>query len=78
MVKELKRCIIQSDEQVYKTIDSGEHVDAMNCLRNDSLRQVDTISDSKKLVVDGSDPKSHPSVATHTTNVINRRWCYNY
>ena len=32
--------------------------------------QVDAIIDSDKLVVDGSDPKSDPRVATHTTNRI--------
>ena len=31
---------------------------------------VDIISDSEKLVVNGSDPKSNPSIATHTTNII--------
>ena len=49
-------------------IDSKEHVDARNWLRNDSAEQVDVINDSEKLVLDGSDPKSDPSVATHTTN----------
>ena len=70
MVKDFKGCTIQSDEQVDKIIDSEEHVDAKNCLRNDSAEQVDAISDSEKLVVDGSDPKSDPNVSTHTTNVI--------
>ena len=42
----------------------------MNWFRNDSTKQVDAISDSKRLVVDGSDPKINPSVATHTTNGI--------
>ena len=41
-----------------------------NWLKNDSAEQVDAISDSEKLVVDGSDLKSDPSVATHTTNGI--------
>ena len=68
MVKEFKGCTIQSDKQVDTTIDSEEYVDARNWLRNDSAEQVDVISDSEKLVVDGSDPKSDPSVATHTTN----------
>ena len=68
MVKEFKGCTIQSDKQVDTTIDSKEHVDARNWLRNDSAEQVDVISDSKKLVVDGIDPKSNPGVATHTTN----------
>ena len=70
MVKEFKVCTIQSDEQVDTTIDSEEHVDVRNWLRNDSSEQVDAISDSEKLVVDGSDPYSDPSVATHTTNGI--------
>ena len=51
-------------------IDSKEHVDARNWLRNDSAKKVDAISDSKKLVVDGSDPKRDPRVPTHTTNGI--------
>ena len=70
MVKEFKGCTIQSDKQVNTTIDSEEHVDARNWLRNDSAEKVDAISDSEKLVVDGSDPKSDPSIATHTTNGI--------
>ena len=70
MVKEFKGCTTQSDEQVDTTIDSEEHVYARNWLRNNSAGQVDAISDSKKLVVYGSDPKSDPSVATHTTNRI--------
>ena len=70
MVEDFKGCTIQSDEQVDKIIDSEEHVDTRNWLRNDSTEHVDAISDSEKLVVDGSDPKSDPSVATHTTNVI--------
>ena len=80
MVKEFNECTIQSDKQVDTIIDSKEHVDARNWLRNDSAEQVDAISDSEKLVVDGSDPKSDPSVATHTTNGIsatdttNRIW----
>ena len=68
MVKEFKRCTIQSDEQVDTTIDSEEHVDAGDWLRNYSAEQVDAIIDSEKLVVDGSDPKRDPSVATHATN----------
>ena len=70
MVKEFKGCTIQSDEQVDKIIASEEHVDVGNWLRNDSAKQVHTIIDSETLVVDGSDPKSDPSVATHTTNRI--------
>ena len=60
MVEIFKGCTIQLDK----------HVDARSCLRNDSSEQVDAISDSKKLVVDGSDPKSDLRVATHTTNGI--------
>ena len=70
MVKEFKGCTIQSDEQVNTTIDSKEHVDARNWLRNDSAKQVDVITDSETSVVDGSNSKSNPSVATHTTNGI--------
>ena len=70
MVKEFKVCTTQSDEQVDTTIDSEGHVDTRNWLRNDSDEQVDAIRDSEKLVVDGSNPKRDPSVATHTTNGI--------
>ena len=68
MVKEFKGCTSQSDKQVDTTIDSEEHVDARNRLRNNSAEHVDAISYSEKLVVDGSDPKSDSRVATHTTN----------
>ena len=34
------------------------------------------LNDSKNLVVDGSDPKSDPSVATHATNRISTRKLY--
>ena len=68
MVEYFKVCTIQSNKQVDKIIDYEEHVDARNWLRNDYAKQVDTISDSEKIVVDGSDPKSDPSVATHTIN----------
>ena len=57
-------------ELVNTTIDSEEHVDAMTWLRNDSKKQVDEISDYRKLVVDGSDSKRDPSVANHVTNRI--------
>ena len=70
MVENFKGCTIQSDEQVDKIIDSEEYVDARIWLRNDSAKQVDVISDSEKLVADGSNPKSDPRVATHTTNTI--------
>ena len=70
IVQEFKGCNIQSDEQVDTTIDSEEHVDARNWLRNNSAKQVDAISDSEKLVVDGSDPKIYSGVSTHTTNNI--------
>ena len=63
-----KGCTIQSDKQVDKIIDSEEHVDARSWLGNDSAKQVDAISDYKKLVMDGSNPKSNPRVSTHTTN----------
>ena len=70
MVEIFKGCTIQSDEQVDKIIDSEEHVDARNWLRNDSSKQVDAISDSEILFLDGSDPKINPRVATHTTNGV--------
>ena len=70
MVKQFKGCTIESDKQVDTSIDSKEHVDARNWLRNDSTEQVDAIIDSEILIVDGSDPKSDRRVATHTTNVI--------
>ena len=70
MVKEFKGCTIQSDEQVDTIINPEEHVDARNWFRHDSAEQVDAISDSEKLVVDGSNPKSDPRVATNTTNGV--------
>ena len=70
MVEIFKGCTIQSDKQVDTIIYSKEHVDARNWLRNDSAEQVDVINDSEKIVVDGSDPKSNPSINTHTTNII--------
>ena len=33
-----------------------------------NAKQVDAISNYKKLVVDGSDPKSDPTVPAHTTS----------
>ena len=77
MVKEFKGCNIQSDKQVDTTIDSEEHVGARNWLRNDSTEQVDELSNSEKLVVDGSDPKSNPNVANHTTNGISDTYTTN-
>ena len=70
MVENFKGFTIQSDEQVDKIIDSEKHVDAGSWLRNDSAEKVDAISNSDKLVVDESDPKSDPRVATHTINGI--------
>ena len=70
MVKYFKGYTIQPDEQVGKIIDSEEHVDVRNWLRNNSTEHVDAISETEKLVVDGSDPKSDPSVAAYTTNGI--------
>ena len=70
MVASFKGCTIQSDKQVDTIIYSKEHVDARNWLRNYSSEQVDVIIYSEKLVVDGSNPKRDPSVATHTTNGI--------
>ena len=70
MVIEFNGCNIQSDKQVDEKIVSMEHVDARNWLRNDSAEQVDVKNVSEKLVVDGSNPKSNPSLATHTTTGI--------
>ena len=70
MIKIFKGCSIQSDEQVDNISNSKEQVDARNWLRNDSFEEVDVLNDSKKIVVDGSDPKSDPNVATHTINGI--------
>ena len=69
-VENFKGFTIKSDEQVDKIIDSEEHVDGRNWLRFYFAEQVDAISDSEILVVDGSDPKSEPRVATHTNNII--------
>ena len=68
MINEVNESTIQSDEQVNTIIDSKEHVDARNWLRNDSAEQVDAINDSEKFVVDGSDSKSDLSIATQTTD----------
>ena len=70
MVEIFKGYSIQSDKQVNEIIDSEKHVDVKNWLRNDSAEQVGVKNDSEKLVVDESDRKSDPSVATHTTNRI--------
>ena len=70
MVENFKGCSNQSDEQVDEIFDSKEQVDVRNWLRNNSAKQVDVLNDYKNLVVDESDPKSDPSVATHTTNGI--------
>ena len=78
-----------SNKQVDEINDSDEQVGAKNWSRNysvgqvdqinDSDKQVGAISDSEKLVVTGSDPKSdqgrNPKVATHTTN---RKFTQNY
>ena len=70
MVKNFKGCSIQSDEQVDDISDPKEQLDARNWLRNDSFEEVDVLNNSEFLVVDGSDPKSDPNVATHTINRI--------
>ena len=70
MVENFKGCSIQSDEQVDERVDSKEQGDVRNWLRNDSAKQVDVLNDSEILVVDGSDPKSDPTVVTHITNII--------
>ena len=66
MVENFKGCSIQSDEQVDDISDSKEGVED----RNDSFEEVDVSNDSENFVVDGSDPKSDPNVATHTINGI--------
>ena len=70
MVEIFKGCSIQSDKQVDEIFDSKEQFEARNWLRNDSTEQVDVLINSENLVVDGSDPKIDPIVATHTTNRI--------
>ena len=69
-VENFKGCSIQSDKKVDEKVDSKEQVDARNWLRNDSAEQVFVLKDSENLVADGSDPKSNPSKATHTTKGI--------
>ena len=76
MVENFKGFTIQSDKQVDTIIDSEEHVDTRNWLRNDSAEKVDDTNDSKKLVVDRSNQNSDPSVATHTTNKISTQKLY--
>ena len=66
MIENFKRCSIQSEEQVDDISDSKEGVEN----RNDSSEEVDVLNDSEIFVVDGSDPKSDPNVATHTINGI--------
>ena len=61
MVENFKGRSIQSDEHIDEIIDSKEHVDTRNWLRNDSDEQVGVTNDSEKLFVDGCDPKSNPS-----------------
>ena len=57
--EEIERNISDSKEGVEDISDSKEGVE----YRNDSAEQVDVLNDSENLVVDGSDPKSDPSVA---------------
>ena len=66
MVENFKGCSNQSDEQVDDISDSKEGVED----RNDSFEEVGVLNDSENLVVDESDPKSDPILATHNTNVI--------
>ena len=76
MVENFKGCSIQSDGQVDDISDSKEGVDNINDYkegvddRKISAEQIDVLNNSENLVVDGSDPKSDPNVATHTTNGI--------
>ena len=41
-----------------------------NWLSSDSAEQVDVLNNPENLVWGGSDPKSKPIIATHTTNII--------
>ena len=66
MVEIFKGFSIQSDKQVDDISNSKEGVEG----RNDSFEEVDVLNDSENFVVDGSDPKSDPNVATHTINGI--------
>ena len=66
MVENFKGCSIQSDKQVDEISDCKKGVED----RNDSFEEVDVLNDSETFVVDGSDPKSDPSVGTHTTDVV--------
>ena len=77
MVENFKGCTIQSTINDDKLIYSEEYVDARNWLRNDSAKHVDAIGDSDKLVVDGSNPKTDPMVATHTANRISAKHATN-
>ena len=70
IVENFKGCSIQPDKQVDDIVDSKEQVDARNWLRDDSTKQVDVLNDYEHLVVNKSDPKSNPHVATHITNRI--------
>ena len=56
--------ISDSKEGVDDISDAKEGVED----RNDSFEEVDVLTDSENFVVDGSDPKSDPNVATHTIN----------
>ena len=67
--EEIERNINDSKEGVDDISDSKEGVED----RNDSAKQVDALNDSEILVVDGSDPKSDQSEATHTTNGFSQR-----
>ena len=70
MVENIKEWSIQSGKQVDDISDSKEQVDARNWLRNNSFEEVDVLNDSENVLVDGSDLKSDPSAATHTTNIF--------
>ena len=64
--EEMERKINDSKEGVDDISDSKEGVED----RNDSFEDVNVLNDSESFVVDGSDPKSDPIVATHTSDVI--------
>ena len=62
------RVIDEEEEEMERNInnisDSKEGVED----RNDSFVEVNVLNDYGNFVVDGSDPKSDPNVATHTIN----------
>ena len=64
--EEIEGNINDSKEGLDNISDSKEGVED----RNDSAKQFDVLNNYEHVVVDGSDPKSYPSVATHISNLI--------